>query len=101
MRCRRPVRQIISGFRPERPSFASPGRSPGFASQIMSSPERAKQPARDCSLLFRPFRACHVPAIFPGLCPGLSNDAPLGLKNRALFDPTEPNFTFAGTEVRA
>ena len=65
-----------AGFRPEGPSFNSPGQSPGFRANKGSSPERAEQ-LRFARSWFRPFRAGSNQ--IPGLCPGLSNCAPLGL----------------------
>ena len=67
-----------AGFRPEGPSFNSLGQSLGVRANKGSSPERAEQ-LRFARAWFRPFRAGSNQDAIPGLCPGQSNCAPLGL----------------------
>jgi hypothetical protein len=80
-RYRPPVR--VMDARPEGPAFDSPGQRPGFGLVFGSSPVGAEQ------TLFQAIKGRRtplqglVPALsFPGRCPGLSNDAPLGLRSR-------------------
>ena len=89
------------GRRPEGPSFISPGHSPGYALLRNSSPERAEHGMFDSSARCRPFRAFNRRPIYPGLCPGLMNDAPLGLGNGALIRPTIRPSRKMKPEVRA
>src|SRR5688572_23267022 len=64
---------MIDRLHPEGVKFNSPGRSPGYTSRHIASPERAQH-------LCRPFRARRVTMNRnPGRCPGLLNCAPVGL----------------------
>lgn len=77
-----------AGFRPEGPSFNIQGQSPRFRSNKGPSPERAEQ-HRCVHAWFRPFRAGSNWGAIPGLRPGLTNCAPLGLSHGPLFASVE------------